>query len=58
AMVVSANRIESKKLTTELNAQKKAKGKKSTEAEYQKALHKRIQESVKEEEPYFWNIRY
>lgn len=58
AMNVSANRIESKKLTSELEPPKKAKGKKSSEADYQKALHKVVQESIKEEEPYFWRIRY
>jgi GLPGLI family protein len=58
AMNVSANRIESKKLTSELDPPKKAKGKKSSEADYQKALHKVVQESIKEEEPYFWRIRY
>ncbi len=58
AMVVSANRIESKKLTTELDLPKKIKGKKSTEQEYQKALNKIIQDATKEEQPYFWSIRY
>jgi GLPGLI family protein len=58
AMIVSANRIEPKKLSNELAPPAKAKGKKSSEAEYQRALYKLIQENIKEEEPYFWNIRY
>ncbi|MBN8677006.1 MAG: GLPGLI family protein [Chitinophagales bacterium] len=58
AMIITANRIEPKKLTTELDLPKKQKGKKSTEADYQKALFKLIQENIKEEQPYFWDIRY
>jgi GLPGLI family protein len=58
AMVITANRIESRKLTTELDLPKKIKGKKSTEQEYQKALNKIIQDAIKEEQPYFWSIRY
>lgn len=58
AMIVSANRIEGKKLTTELDLPKKTKGKKATEAEYQIALKKVIDDHIKEEQPYFWEIRY
>ncbi|MBL7807611.1 MAG: GLPGLI family protein [Saprospiraceae bacterium] len=58
AMIVTANRIEAKKLSKEFDLPKKIKGKKSTELEYQKALYKLIQESIKEEQPYFWLIRY
>ena len=58
AMVVSADRIETKKLTTELALPKKLKGKKSTEAEYRTALKKVIDDKIKEEQPYFWDIRY
>lgn len=58
AMVVSADRIEVKKLSNELDLPKKQKGKKVTEAEYQTALVKLIKDHVKQEEPYFWDIRY
>lgn len=58
AMVVSADKIELKKLTTELELPKKFKGKKITEAEYQDILKKYIEEKTKSEEPYFWGIRY
>ena len=58
AMLISANRIEAKTLTKELDLPKKTKGKKVDEAAYQIALKKVIQEHIKEEEPYFWDIRY
>ncbi|MDO8367177.1 MAG: GLPGLI family protein [Saprospiraceae bacterium] len=58
AMIVSANRIEAKKLTTELAPPKKLKGKKVTEADYRTALQKLIDDHIKEEQPYFWDIRY
>ncbi len=58
AMIVSANRIEAKKLSTELALPKKIKGKKATEAEYRVALKKVIDEHIKEEQPYFWDMRY
>lgn len=58
AMVITANRIEAKKLTTEFDPPKKNKGKKVTEAEYNLALKKLIDDFVKEEQPYFWDIRY
>ena len=58
AMIVSANRIEAKKLTTELAPPKKSKGKIATEAEYRTALKKVIDDHIKEEQPYFWDIRY
>jgi len=58
AMIISADRIEMKKLTTELDLPKKIKGKKIREAEYQDMLKKYIDEKRKAEEPYFWGIRY
>jgi hypothetical protein len=57
-MLISADRIEAKTLTKELELPKKLKGKKSSEAQYQAALKKYIDERVKNEEPYFWGIRY
>lgn len=58
AMIVSANRIESKKLGDELTLPKKLKGKKVNHTEYRTALSKQIAQHKKEEEPYFWSMRY
>lgn len=58
AMLLTANRIEAKALTTELNLPKKQKGKKVDETEYRKALKKSIDEHVKAEQPFFWDLRY
>ncbi len=57
-MVVSADKIELKKLTTELDAPKKVKGKKITESEYREILRKHFDQKRKDEEPPFWGIRY
>jgi GLPGLI family protein len=58
AMVVTADKIEMKKLSNELELPKKLKGKKINEAEYQDILKKFIAEKTEAEEPYFWGIRY
>lgn len=58
AVTVEASRIESKKLTTELDLPKKQKGKKINDAAYQEILRKFIQEKIKEERNPFWIIRY
>lgn len=58
AMIVSANRIEAKKLTNEFDIPKKLKGKKATEDEYQTALKKVIDDHIKEEQAFYWDIRY
>ncbi|MDX1913414.1 MAG: GLPGLI family protein [Saprospiraceae bacterium] len=58
AMIVSANRIEAKKLGDELTLPKKIKGKKVNHAAYQSVLSKEITRHKKEEEPYFWSMRY
>lgn len=58
AMVITADKIEMKKLSNELDLPKKVKGKKIAEAEYQGILKKHIEEKRKAEEPYFWGIRY
>jgi hypothetical protein len=58
AMVITADRIEAKKLSTEFASPKKNKGKKVSEAEYSLALKKLIDDHIKEEQPYFWDIRY
>ena len=58
AVTVIASKIESKKLTTELDLPKKMKGKKVNELAYQDILRKFIQEKIKEERNPFWSIRY
>lgn len=57
-MLITADKIEMKKLSNELDLPKKVKGKKIAEAEYQGILKKHIEEKRKAEEPYFWGIRY
>jgi GLPGLI family protein len=59
ALVLTADKIDYKKLTTEFDPPKKLKGKKIKEAEYFAILKKQIDEKVKEEQPWFWgDIRY
>lgn len=59
ALILTADRITEKKLTTELNLpKKKIKGKKITEAEYLDILKKHIAEKRKAEEAWFWGVRY
>ncbi len=58
AMIISVNRIDVKKLTTELNSPKKLKGKKIKQVDYAGMIKKHIAEKTKEEQPWFWGIRY
>jgi GLPGLI family protein len=59
AMTVTADKIELRKLTTELDPPKKQKGKKIKEAEYLSLLKKYLDEQRKAEEPWFWGgVRY
>ena len=58
AMTITANRIDLKKLTTELDLPKKIKSKKIKSAEYQDLMKKYIFEKRKEESFPFWGIRY
>ena len=58
AMTITANRIDLKKLTTELDLPKKIKSKKIKSAEYQDLMKKYIFEKRKEEAFPFWGIRY
>lgn len=58
AMIYSADKIEEKKLTTELDFPKKIRGKKINEQEYEGLLRKVFVEKRKEEEAPFWYIRY
>lgn len=58
AMLISADKIDLKKIGSELDLPKKIKGKRISEAEYTAILKKHIDEKRKAEEPYFWGIRY
>lgn len=58
ALVITADKIEPKKLTTELDLPKKIKGKKIKEAAYFTLLRKHFEEKRKAEEPPFWDMRY
>ena len=58
AMVMTANRIDLKKLTTELDLPKKIKSKKIKDAAYQTLVRDFILEKRKEETFPFWGIRY
>jgi GLPGLI family protein len=58
AMIISANKIDLKKLTTELAIPKKLKGKKVKKADYDKVIKTHIEDKIKEEQPWFWGIRY
>jgi GLPGLI family protein len=58
AMVITADKIEPKKLTTELDLPKKIKGKKINENDYVEILKKYFAEKRKLEQPPFWYIRY
>jgi len=57
-MLVSADKIDLKKLGAELDLPKKIKGKKINEAEYVVLLQKFMDQRREAEEPPFWGIRY
>jgi GLPGLI family protein len=58
AMVITADKIEIKTLTTEMDLPKKIKGKHILEKDYFQILKKHMEERKKDEEPPFWGIRY
>ncbi len=58
AMLITADKIDYKKLTTELDTPKKLKGKKIKEFDYQSLIQKHVAEKTKSEEPWFWGVRY
>lgn len=58
AMVMTANKIELRALTNELDKPEKVKAKKLKYAQYDDALRKQMAEARKMERPYFWGIRY
>ncbi len=57
-MLITADKIELKKLTTELDPPKKIKAKKINEVAYDDIIRKHLEEKRKAEEPPFWGIRY
>ncbi len=58
AMVITADKIEMKSLTTEMDLPKKMKGKRIHEDDYYKVIKKYMDERKAAEEPPFWGIRY
>ncbi len=58
ALLITANKIVAQKLTTELDIPKKLKAKKIKKADYDAIIKKHIVEKTKEEQPWFWGIRY
>ncbi len=58
ALVITADKIEQKKLTTELVLPKKIKGKRIKENDYINILRKHFEEMRKAEQPPFWGMRY
>ena len=58
AIILTADKIELYKLTTEMDMPKNMKGKKVSYAEYREKLRKHIEEKKKNEEPWFWGVRY
>ncbi|MBK8969180.1 MAG: GLPGLI family protein [Saprospiraceae bacterium] len=58
ALLISADRIQMKTLTNELDVPKKVKGKRITEAEYVEKIDAHLKEKRKAEEAWFWGLRY
>ena len=58
ALVITADKIELKKLTTELDFPKKAKGKKIKEKDYFEILRKKIVENRNDHQPLWKGLRY
>lgn len=58
AMVLTADLIEMKKLTNELDTPAKLKGKKIKQVEYEKLIKDQIKQRMAEEQPWYWNIPY
>lgn len=58
ALLMVADKVELKPLTTELEIPKKEKGKKIDLEGYEKIFAKHISERKANEEPWFWGVRY
>jgi GLPGLI family protein len=57
-MLIVADKIEMRKLTTELDLPKKLKGKRINEAKYREIIKEHVDTKKKAEEPPFWGMRY
>ena len=55
---MTADKIDLKPLTSELNVPEKIKGKKINTAEYTLIVEKQMKERKAAEEPWFWGMRY
>jgi GLPGLI family protein len=58
ALLITANKIDLKKLTIELDAPKKLKGKRVKKTDFDALMKKHILDKTKEEMPWFWGVRY
>ena len=58
ALIMTADKIDLKPLTTELNVPAKIKGKKINSTEYTNLFEKQIKERKDAEEPWFWGLSY
>jgi GLPGLI family protein len=58
ALVIVADKIEMRSVTKEMAPAKKQKGKKITESGYQDLIREHIAEKRKNEEPWYWGLRY
>lgn len=58
ALIITADKIDLKPLTTQLEVPAKIKGKKIDMAEYNKLIENQIKERKAAEEPWFWGISY
>jgi len=58
ALIMTADKIDLKPLTSELSVPQKIKGKKINMPEYSRLIEKQIKERKDAEQPWFWGIRY
>ena len=58
ALIMTADKMDLKPLTTELDIPQKIKGKKINMAEYTRLIEQQIKERRAAEEPWFWGINY
>ena len=58
AMLITADKIEMKSLTTEMDLPKKIKGKRIHEDDYFRILKKHMDDRKEAEQPPFWGVRY
>lgn len=58
AMILTADLIEMKKLSNELDPPAKLKGKKIKQADYEKLVKEQMKMRIAEEQPWYWNLPY